>query len=283
MTESHRPVTVVADSTGDIPDDIAAELGIVVVPLRINFGEQSYRDGVDLTNDQFIDKLVSSTALPTTSQPTVAEFLAAFQTQIDADRDVVCVTISSRLSGTWSAASTAAEQLDASRITVIDSGSLTMELGWIAIAAARSAATGADRAAVAAAAESARDRTSLFAVLKTLDYLYKGGRIGRMGQLVGSALGIKPIIVVREGTLTPLERVRSWGKAVKRVTELVEAEGECSDIIVLYASDREDADAICQHLRSTFPATNVILGRAGAVICTHAGPGAIGVATLRRA
>ncbi len=109
-----------------------------------------------------------------------------------------------------------------------------------------------------------------------------GGRIGKVSQLVGSALGIKPIISFRNGTLVPLERVRTWKKALKRITQLVQEEGNLSDIIVLYNDNRADAEAVLAEIRQNHPDANVMLGRAGAVISTHAGPGAIGVATLRR-
>lgn len=282
MTDASRQVTVVTDSTADIPQSLVAELGIPVVSLRINFGADSFRDGIDLSTEAFIDKLVQSEGLPTTSQPAVGEFSAVFQEQLDQDRDIVCVTIGQRLSGTHNAASMAAEQLGTDRIAVIDGGSTTMQLGWVAIAAARSAATGDSMSKVRAVAEQAVARTNLFAVLKTLDYVYRGGRIGKVSQLVGSALGIKPIISFRDGALVPLERVRTWKKAVKRIVQLAQEEGDLSDIMVLYIDDRSDAEAVLAEIRENHPDANVMLGRAGAVISTHAGPGAIGVATLRR-
>lgn len=277
-----KQVTVVTDSTADIPESITQELGIPVVPLRINFGQESFRDGIDLTTDQFIEKLKSAQVLPTTSQPTASEFAAAFQDAIDEDRDVVCVTIAARLSGTFQAATTAAEQVSPDRITVIDSCATTMQLGWPVIAGARIAAEGAERERVVTAVNEAISRANLFCVLKTLDYVYKGGRIGKASQIFGSALNIKPIISFRDGVVVPLERVRTWKKALRRIVQLVQDEGELSDIIVLYIDNREDADAILAEMQESHPDANVILGRAGAVISTHAGPGAVAIATLRK-
>ena len=282
MTDATRKVTVITDSTADVPESLRQELDIPVVPLRINFGKDSYRDNIDLSIDDFMARLVESEALPTTSQPTANEFVAAFQDELDAGRDIVCVTIGARLSGTNNAASTAAEQLGPDRISVIDGGSTTMQIGWVAVAAARAAARGADHAAVRQVAAEAVDRTNLFAVLKTLDYVYKGGRIGKVSQLVGSALSIKPILAFRDGSLVPLERVRTWKRALDRIVHLVNEEGDLSDIIVLYNDNRADADTVLNEIRRNQPEANVMLGRAGAVISTHAGPGAIGVATLRR-
>ena len=201
---SAQQVTIVTDSTADVPQAIADELGIEIVPLRINFGQESYRDGLDLSTDELISRMMASSNLPTTSQPTAGEFAAVFQDAIDAGREVVCVTIGARLSGTYQAATTAAEQVAPDRIAVIDGASTTMHIGWLAIAGARAALSGADREAVVAAVRDAQSRTNLFVVLKTLEYVYKGGRIGRVGQLVGSALNIKPIISVRDGSVTAI-------------------------------------------------------------------------------
>lgn len=283
MSSHHQPVTVVTDSTADVPAEMSRDLGIVTVPLRINFGQESFRDQIDLTTEDLIRRMDGAPALPTTSQPTPAEFAATFQEQVDAGRDVVCVTIGSLLSGTYRAAVSAAEQVAPDRITVIDGATTTMHLGWPVIEGARAARTGADREGVAAAVRDAQDRANLFVVLKTLDYVYKGGRIGKVGQLVGSALNIKPIISVREGRVTAIERVRTWKKAIRRIVELAQAQGDLSDIMVLYVDDRSDADAVLAELRGQFPNANVDIARAGAVITTHVGPGAIAVATLRRA
>jgi DegV family protein with EDD domain len=227
--------------------------------------------------------MAEAEALPTTSQPTPSEFAATFQEQVDAGRDVACITIGNLLSGTYRAALTAAEQVAPDRVAVVDGASTTMHIGWPAIAGGRAARDGGDLDTVVAAIRDAQDRTNLFVVLKTLDYVYKGGRIGKVGQLVGSALNIKPIISVRDGRVTAIERVRTWKKAVRRIVELAQDEGDLSDIMVLYVDDRTDADALLVELRERYPDGNVGITRAGAVISTHVGPGAIGVATLRRA
>jgi DegV family protein with EDD domain len=283
VVSDQQRVTVVTDSTADVPAQLASDLGIVVVPLRINFGQESFRDGIELTTEQLIERMSHSPSLPTTSQPTVGEFAAVFQDIIDAGRDIVCVTIGALLSGTYQAALAAAETVAPDRIAVIDGSSTTMHIGWAAVAGARIARQGADRVTVAGEVRAARERSNLFVVLKTLDYVYKGGRIGRVGQLVGSALSIKPIISVRDGRVTAIERVRTWKKALRRLVELTQDEGDLSDIIVLHVGDREDAEAMLSELRDLFPDANVMLGGAGAVIGTHVGPGAVAIATLRRA
>lgn len=273
-----QSVVVVTDSTSDIPKALAEELGIVVVPLLVSFGTESFRDGIDLTPDEFIDRLVASEKLPTTSQPPSAAFEEVFREAIERGQDVVCVTISSALSGTFNAARLAAESVDPGRIRVVDSQSATMQLGLVVVATARVARQGAPLEEVEAATRSAMGRVQLVAVLQTLDYVHKGGRIGKAQQLVGTALGIKPILSVVDGVLVPVERVRTWKKAVARLTEMIRPTP--SDIFVLHTRNMEDARALAETLQHTFPDTPIQIDSAGATITTYAGPGAVGIAVL---
>ncbi len=165
MSNATRQVTVIADSTADIPASLLQELNIPLVPLRISFGEESFRDGLELSTDAFIERLIQSEALPTTSQPTINEFATAFQDELAKGHSIVCITIGAGLSGTHNAARMGAEQLGTDRIAVIDGGSTTMQLGWVVVEAARSAALGSDKQTVQTVAEQAVERTNLFAVL----------------------------------------------------------------------------------------------------------------------
>jgi DegV family protein with EDD domain len=273
-----QPVVIVTDSTADIPKDMASETGIVVVPLSITFGDESFRDGIDLSPTEFIARLEASPTLPTTSQPPVSAFEEVFRAATENGQDVVCVTLSSGLSGTFNAARLAAETVGADRIWIIDSRSASMAVGWVAIAAARAAKTGASLAEVTQAATDAVARVRLYAVLQTLDYVHKGGRIGKAQQLVGSALGIKPILTIADGILQPLERVRLWKRAVSRMTELI-TPGP-TDIMVLHSDNLPDAERVANDLRQAHPDASVGIGFVGATIITYAGPGAIGIAAL---
>ncbi len=273
-----RPVKVITDSTSDLPASFRDQLGIEVVPLTVSFGTESFGDGVDISPMEFLTRLKSSSSLPKTSQPSVPTFAAAFQHAIDEGFDVVCVTLSSELSGTFNSARLAAQEVDSDRVTVIDSRSTSMELGWVAVAAARAAQAGASAPDVVAAAEHAITHTSLFAVLQTLDYVYKGGRIGRAQHLFGSALAIKPIIAFRDGIVEPVERVRTWKKAIARLVELVEPTP--TDIMVLHSDNLPDAERMASTLRERFPSATVGVDQAGAIITTYAGPGAVAVFAL---
>lgn len=279
MTD-HRPVTIVTDSTADLPQVLLNRHDITVVPLTVNFGEESFRDGVDISPEEFLDRLTRTNQLPTTSQPPAHMFSAVFADAIERDTDVLCVTISSDLSGTFNSARLAANEFGDDRVRVIDSRGGTMQLGWIAVAAARAAESGADLDAVERVTVEAIPRTRLYAVLQTLDYVYKGGRIGRASHMVGSALGIKPVLSFVDGIVTPIERVRTWKKALAQAIDLAASDGTLTDIAVLHAGNLPDAERTVEILRQRFPGANIVTGWAGSTILTYAGPGAIGIMTL---
>lgn len=278
-----RRVQVVTDSTADIPDAEVSRYHISVVPLRVQFGDETFLDRVEISADEFVERLRGSSKLPTTSQPPVAAYESAFQQAIHQDVDVVCVCLTAGLSGTYNAARLAAESVDSDRITVIDSLSASMATGWCAIAAAKAAAAGASRQEVVDAAESARGRYQLYAALDTLEYLHKGGRIGRAQQLVGSMLSMKPIVAIEEGEVRPVERVRTWSKALDRMVALATAQGTLESLAVLHVGNSDDAERVADQLRDLVGDGEIIIGDIGPVVATYSGPGAIGIVTLRAA
>jgi len=275
-----RPVTVVVDSTADIPPDLAASLGIVTVPLSVRFGEESFRDRVDIDSAEFLRRLKSAPELPKTSQPPVTAFEEAFRA---AAGGAVCVTVSSKLSGTFNAARLAAGEVGEDRVRVIDSLSASMIAGWPAVEAARAAQAGADLAGVAAAAESALARSHGYFVLDTLDYVYKGGRIGKAAQMVGSVFSIKPILSFEDGEVRPLERVRTWSKALLRVAELARSHAPLAALAVLHFASPGDAAALADRLRDIAPGGEVLVAEIGPVLATYGGPGTIAVAAMSAA
>ena len=280
MATPTRAVSVVVDSTADVPRHLAEELELTVVPLLVRFGDQTYRDGVDLDPDGFLRLLTSMPGLPQTSQPPSTAFEQAFRKAVDAGHDVVCLTIASRLSGTYNSARLAAEAVDASRIRIIDSGTLTMHLGWSAIAAARAARDGAAADDVASIALATLQRARLYALLETLDYLYRGGRIGRAAQLVGSMLSIKPILTVQDGEVVPLERVRTWRKAIERLGELTRQDAPLESLAIMHVGNPAAAQELADRLADLLPSDRLLITQAGPVIATYAGPGAVGAVPL---
>lgn len=279
MTEP-RKVLVVTDSTADLPETLLNRYNIRVVPLTVNIGSESFEDGVEISPPEFLVRLKAEKDLPKTSQPPSPKFARVFSSAIEQNMDVLCITLSSALSGTYNAARLAAEDFEADRVRVVDSRATTMQLGWIVVDAARAAESGASLEDAAARATSAIDRANCFAVLQTLDYVYKGGRIGRASHMVGSALGIKPVLNFIDGLLTPIERVRTWKKALARAIELAATTSIPTDIAVVHSNNLKDAEATADVLRKRFPDANIIIGWTGSTIMTYAGPGAIGIMTL---
>lgn len=272
-----RKVMVVTDSTSDIPAHYREELGTEVVPLSINFETETVLDGIDLTPEEYVERLRSTDKLPSTAQPTVDQFQTAFRKGLDAGLDVVCITISSELSGTFNSASLAAEQMNEGRIRIIDSLNTCMATGWLVIETARAAQGGASFEDVVATAENNRDKVHFFALLETLDYVYKGGRIGRASHMVGSALGIKPILGLDNGVVVPVERVRTWKKALNRMMEVASSRGKLLDVAVMHTDNLPEARKVVEGMRSRFPDANFEVVFAGTIIATYAGPGAVGI------
>ena len=277
---ARRHVTVVVDSTADIPAPLATELGIVVVPLTVRFGDESFRDRLDIQTAEFLVRLKAASELPKTSQPPVTAFEDVFRSAVEQGGEVICITVSARLSGTFNAARLAAEAVSTDQVRVIDSGGTSMIIGWAAIEAAKAARGGADLAAVQAVAETALARTHAYFVLDTLEYVYKGGRIGKASQLVGSVLSIKPILAFQEGEVRPLERVRTWGKALNRIAELARSHAPVAGLAVLHVGARDDAENMANRLRDQVPDGNVVIAEIGPVLATYGGPGTLAVAVL---
>ena len=277
-------VRVITDSTADLPSEMAAELGIEVVPLNVHFGTDTFRDGIDLSADEFYERLVASPRPPTTSQPSVGAFLEVYQKALEGADGVVSIHISAKVSGTWNSAVQAREQLsDSSKVTVVDTGQASMGLGWVAVAAARAAQAGASMDEVASLARSAAEQVRVLFLVDTLEYLQKGGRIGKAQAMFGSVLAIKPILTIQEGEVHPLERVRTRGKGVARLVQLVQEAAPLQSMAVLYTTTEDEARALAERLGPCVPSGQVIVGRLGTVVGTYAGPGLLGVGWVPQA
>ena len=277
-------VRVITDSTADLPPEMAAELRIEVVPLNVHFGTDTFRDGIDLSADEFYERLVASSRPPTTSQPSVGAFLEVYQKALEGADEIVSVHISAKVSGTWNSAVQAREQLsDSSKVTVVDTGQASMGLGWVAVAAARAAQAGASMDEVASLARSAAEQVRVLFLVDTLEYLQKGGRIGKAQAMFGSVLAIKPILTIQEGEVHPLERVRTRGKGVARLVQLVQEAAPLQSMAVLYTTTEDEARALAERLGPCVPSGQVIVGRLGTVVGTYAGPGLLGVGWVPQA
>ncbi len=269
-------VRIVTDSTSDLPKALIETLGITVVPLTIAFGAQSYRDGIDLAADDFYARLQQEKDLPTTSQPPPALFQHAYEHLIT-QGEVVSVHLSHKFSGTVESARRVAQEMAPDRISVVDSGSASMGLGLCAVAAAHAAKAGADRAACAAAAEAVAARLQIAVAFETLEYLRRGGRIGRATAFVGGLLKLKPIFTVKDGEAFPVTRVRSRAKAIEELFTLITKHQPVTDIAVLHTTTPDDAAALAARAREAAPQASIYEGRFGPVLGVHGGPGMLGI------
>ena len=280
---SSRPVVIVADSTLDVPASVAVELGIQIIPLNVQFGDETFLDQVEMSSDEFVHRLTTSPVLPKSSQPSPARFEEAFRAATEAGHDVLCITISVELSGTHNSARLAAEAFDRERLRVLDSRSVSIGGGFIAIAAARAARDGASLAESTALAESMPARISLYAALDTLEFLHRGGRIGRASALVGSLLSIKPIVQIRDGHVLPVERVRTWRKAMDRLATLAAEHAPAEALGVMHVGNLPDAQRLAERIAPVIPSGEVLLGQLGPVVATYGGPGLVGFVIVDQA
>ena len=278
-------VAIVTDTSSDLLPDQSSALGISLVPLTVSFGDESFEAGTELSNEAFYERLTAPGApFPRTAAPNPGAFESAYRAALDIGADgVVCVTISDKLSATYAAAVKGAEAFDAGQVEVIDSMTTTHALGLIARAAAELAATGADLAQVAERARHVSRRSDIHFIVDTLEYLHKGGRIGRASALLGSALSIKPILTVVEGVVESADRRRTMAKARARLLEIV-SEHPIERAIVLHTltpgieSFRDDLAG-----STGLDRDDVEIGLVGPVAGAHVGPGMFGVTTLAKA
>ena len=272
-----RAFRVVTDSTADLPPDWADRYGIEVVPLKVIFGNESFQDGVDLTGEQFFERLSASEALPTTSAPAPGEFAEVYRRLRDECDGVISIHIGSTLSGTAEAARVGAASVEGFPVRVVDSGTTTMPVAFLCRIAAMSASL--DEAV--AAVEQRISRTRVLALLDTLKFLEKGGRIGKAQYLVGSLLDFKPILRLADGEVKPADRVRTRRKAITRLAELLRMDLPVENVAVMYATDPEDAQELRATLARELSGVEVEFGQIGAVLGTHTGPRAMGLVYIR--
>ncbi len=270
-------VAVVTDSTADLPAPLTKARSVTVVPLTLNLDGQSLLDGVEITPVDFYRRLPGVTTHPTTSQPSPGRFAAAYSALLADHDSIVSIHISEKLSGTYASARQAADMIDPARIRVIDSELVSMSLGLVTLVAATMSAKGAEIEAIEAKVLEMRSQVQTYFSVATLEYLRRGGRIGRASALLGSVLQVKPVLCIRDGLVTPLERVRTFERALNRVVELTRdvdrGSGVC--VIVGHADSEEDAERIGRELEPI--AETLMIQPLGPVVGTHAGPGVVGV------
>lgn len=276
-------IRVVTESTADIPQAMADELGIEVVPTYVVFGTMAYRDGLDLTREQFYHKLGQSGSLPTTATPPPGVYETVYRRLSGEGHKVVSIHTASRFSGLFGAASLAAANVAEASIAMVDSDQVSMGCGWMAVAAAEAARRGETLERILQMVQGMKRRTSVLAVLDTLEFLRRGGRVGWVSAMIGALVQVKPLIEVRMGEVKLLERTRSWKRALERLLAQFQSLGMMERAIVLHANAIDAAERVADQVQALHPEWKRCVGQAGATIASHVGPGAVGLACVARA
>jgi len=278
-------IAIVTDSTAYLPPDLVKKYNLTITPLVVVWGEESLEDGVDIQPSEFYTRLQSAKVMPSTSQATPAAILAAFEKLIAQDCDVLGIFISSKLSGTIASAIQAKNLMKkgADRVTIVDSETTAMAMGFQVLAVSRALAEGAKLDDALAIAEKARKNTGVYFVVDTLEFLHRGGRIGGAQRFLGTALNMKPVLSVQDGVVAAIERIRTKRKAIDRVLELVAEQVQEKDnihIATLNANATDEARALLDQATKQLNPVETLLTEVSPVIGTHTGPGTVGLAYM---
>lgn len=273
-------VQIVTDSTCDLSRERQEALGVEVVPLSVHFGEESFLDGVDLTNEEFYRRLRASETLPTTAQVNPEEFARRFQAHVDRGGEVVGLFIASELSGTCQSAMIARDMVDEDHIFVVDSKTVTFGLGLLVEMAARLRDRGLSAREIAEELEKLKERLRFYAVVETLKYLKMGGRISGAAAVVGGMLGITPILDIRDGVVQAAGKSRGRKGAYQWMEKRIAAEPVDTSLPVSFGhADAPQVMAECEaYFQALIPGMEALESSIGSVVGTHAGPGCAGIA-----
>jgi DegV family protein with EDD domain len=271
-------VRIVTDSSCDLPTELVQELGITVVPLYVRFGEEVYREQVDISLDEFYKRLEQGPIHPVTIQPSPQDFVTAYQKVASEADGIVSIHISSKLSGTFNSALQGKKLLEKDfPIEVVDSQIITVGLALICIAAAKMAKAGESLASVVEEVKQMLPNIHLLALLDTLKYLQKGGRIGKAKALLGSILNVKPMITLKEGEVVPAGQTRSRSKGIERLFSFVESVSNIEDLVIAYNTTPDEAQALAERLGSILTKEAVKVIRLGTTLGVHMGPGGLAI------
>jgi len=275
-----RRVAVVTDSTADFAGTTPADLQITVVPLTVNWGGDVLRDRIDITTEDFYTRLRLDRDMPKTSAPPIGIFEELYANLLSVHDSVISIHLSAKFSGTYGVAQSAARAVDEERVRVIDSGFTSVGLGWMAQRAAELADYGAEHDAISSELEQMSAGIRIYLTLESLEYLQRGGRVGRAQAFLGSVLNVKPLLEIRGGEIFPVERVRTRATAVRRLVELVEAAGPSQAVAVVHGDCFSEAVDLRQQLGQRLSMQPVPVAELGAVVAAYAGPGVLGVGCL---
>ena len=273
-----RSFAVVTDSTADLPDEWRDRYGIEVVPLKVLFGKETFRDRVDITDEEFFRRLAAATSLPTTSAPSPGEFAEVYERLSRDYEGCISIHIGAQLSATAEAARVGAQSVERFPVKVIDSQTVTMPMAFLCRVAAESASL----AEATAAVEERIPKCRVMALLDTLRYLEMGGRIKRAQAMIGTMLDLKPLLLVEDREIKPLDRVRTRSRAIARMIEFFRTQTPVEFAAVMHAQAPDDAQRIVADLQKEFPGLDLPVGQIGCVLGTHTGPKALGLVYIKK-
>jgi DegV family protein with EDD domain len=274
-------VAVVVDSSATLPPELVEKYDLHVIPLSVNWEGETYKDGVDITPEIFIQRLSTAEELPSTSQPSAGEFHDLFSKLAETNDSILAVLISEHLSGTMASAVAARQMMADFPIEIVDSRSAAMGLGYMAIEAARAVQQGKNHVEAGQVARALVPRTEVIFVVDTLEFLHRGGRIGGARWLVGSMLSMKPILKLEDGRIEALASVRTKRKAILRALEIVQEDTAGQGplhIAAMHAGAEEEAQRMHDWLQENLNPAELLMAEVGAVIGVHTGPGLVGMA-----
>jgi len=282
------PIRIVTDSSADLPSELAQQRMITVLPCYVIINDVSYKDGVDLSPSDFYQRLVSMARPPTTAQPSTADFQTAYSGLLEQGHEILSIHVSSKLSGTLNAAEQARSSLKSASggdapIRIIDSRLASIPLGLAVLQAADAAEKAASLQDLTQQVRLELPLNEAFFLLGTLEYLEKGGRVGKAQAFLGSILRVKPILRLSDGEVLPVERPRTQAKALARLLELAKQLGPAKRVAVIYSTEEEEARHLRRNLTDLAPEEDIIMARFGPTLGTYVGPGALGIALTRRA
>lgn len=273
-------IRIVTDSTADLPKELVERYGITVVPLKVIFNEEEpLKDGVDIATEQFYHRQVEKKEYSRTSQPAPAEFYRVYSGIAASGANLISIHLSSTLSGTCQSARMAKEMLPDADIDVIDSKSASMGLGLLVLEAARAAAGGKTKKEILELIAKMIPETKLYFIIDTLEYLARGGRIGKAQALLGAILSIKPLLYLNDGVVEPVEKARGKSRAIERLAQIVEEKAGRQRVLcsIVHGLDEAGMKQLYHRLIPRLNCKEPVLSTLGAVIGTHVGPGALGV------
>jgi len=276
-------IAVVTDSTSDLPADIAKQHGITIVPLNVHIEDETYLDGVTISADEMYLRLPDQKTIPTTSAPSVGSFIEAYEKLSESHDAIISIHLSSKLSLTHNSAVQAAADLNekGAKIEVVDTEQASMALGWIAVQAAEKIAAGGSLEEAVGLAKSASIRASFIGMVDTLEYLVRGGRIGKAQGIVGSLLRIRPILTLTEGVAHPAGRARNRSKGIARLKEMVAEAAPLDKLAILYTTDKDVAETIADAVAEHSPEARPVVAQLGPVVGNYLGPGTLGLGLIR--